>query len=130
MINQNELQRLMQAFPDSFLNANLEFIAYEKTNLYFILHNCETELDVKCKVLEWFSRDACKTQVYRKSKNNDIYHKYIRNCINDYLKTNYTEEQMSLIYTKLGNAVNHNLTREFVCSDYDFKLLEKQNDRN
>ena len=26
MVNQNELQRLIQAFPDSFLNANLEFI--------------------------------------------------------------------------------------------------------
>ena len=127
MVSKSEMQRLMVCFPGSFLNANLEFIAYPKTNLYFILGNCETELDIKCKVLEWFSRDACKTQPFKTAQNNKLYNNKIRDCINEYLGTDFTKEQMLTIYTKLGNCCNHYLTRDFICSDYDFKLLEDKN---
>ena len=44
--------------------------------------------------------------------------------INNYLNTNFTKEKMELIYTKLGNAINHNLTIKFVESGYDTKILE------
>lgn len=124
MVSKSEIQKLMVCFPGSFLNADLEFIAYPKTNLYFLLGTCETELDIKCKVLEWFSRDCYKTQAYRTKKTNDLYHKTILSCVNSYLKTDFTQEQMEIIYTKLGNACNHYLTRDFVCSDYNFDLLE------
>lgn len=124
MLSKSELKKLMACFPGSFINDNFEFIAYAKTNLYFILDTCETELDAKCKVLEWFSRDACKTQAYRNKQRNDLYHNEIRDCINNYLGTDFTEEQMLKIYTKLGNCCNHYLTRDFICNDYNFNLLE------
>ena len=47
MVEWNITQRLMGAFPDSFINGNGEFIAHRESNEYFILRNCETEFDVK-----------------------------------------------------------------------------------
>lgn len=53
MNNMQEVRlSLLTAFPGSFINDRDEFIAHERTNQYIILSNCETPLDVKCKVLE------------------------------------------------------------------------------
>lgn len=117
-------QKLMNCFPNSFLNSNLEFIANRYSNLYFNLKNCLTEIDVKCKVLEWFSRDCFKTQAYRSRKRNEQYHNEILNCVNDYLDTHFTQGDMEKIYARLGNAINHELTIKFIESGYDMKLLE------
>ena len=60
----------MHCFPRSFINPNGEFIAHPIANQYFILRDCKSELDVKCKVLEWFSRGAYKTEPYGTKKKN------------------------------------------------------------
>ena len=62
------IQRLMNCFPSSFINQQGEFIAHKEANQYFILRNCENEMDVKCKVIEWFSRAAFKTEPFRTVK--------------------------------------------------------------
>ena len=49
-------KKLMRCFPNSFINYQGEFIAHREANEYFILDNCKDELEVKCKVLAWFSR--------------------------------------------------------------------------
>ncbi len=46
------IMRLMNCFSNSFINHNGEFIAHAESNSYFVLGDCKTELDVKCKVLE------------------------------------------------------------------------------
>ena len=38
------VKKLTNAFPNSFINYNLEFITDTKTNNYFILEDCKTEL--------------------------------------------------------------------------------------
>lgn len=124
MVNQEEIKKLMVCFPNSFINSEFEFIADRHSNLYFILHNCLTELDVKCKVLEWFSRDCFKTQVYRSKTRNEQYHNEILECVNQYLGTQFTQEDMEIIYNKLGNSICHNLTVAFVESGYNMQLLE------
>lgn len=116
---------LLEIFPNSFVNENQEFIAVPKTNLYFILNNCNNLLDIKCKVLEWFSRDAYKARPFRINWRNEEYQDDIREKINDYLGTDFTRDDMKIIYCKLGNAINHNLTIEFINSGYDMKLLSE-----
>lgn len=69
MVDWSLVQKLMHCFPQSFLNANLEFIAHRKANEYIILSDCTTEFDVKCKVLEWFSRGAYKTVPFNERAN-------------------------------------------------------------
>lgn len=119
------IKRLMNCFPNSFINHNGEFIAEKKSNTYFILEDCKTELDVKCKVLEWISRSAYKTQPYASEKRNKELHEFILNGINRFLGTNFSEDDMEQIYTYLGNAVNHERTVAFIESGYDMKLLQE-----
>lgn len=124
MVDKDTLLRLTRAFPRSFINGGLEFIAHRFSNAYFRLEDCETELDVKCKVLEWLSRTAYKAQPYSSEAQNRTLHVFMRNCINEFLHTSFTEEDIALIYQRLGNRVRHDLTVAFAESGYDMKLLE------
>lgn len=117
------IQRLMNCFDGSFINQFGEFIAHDKANEYFTLKNCETELDIKCKMLEWFSRGAHKTEPFRSEKKNDELHAFMLNGINKFLGTSFTEKDMGIIYTYLGNACNHEKTIRFIESGYDFNIL-------
>lgn len=119
-------KRLEHAFPRSFISTNFEFIAHETANEYFRLEDCETELDVKCKVLEWLSRGAHKTCPFNSNLKNERFHNFMLNGINDFLGTDFTEEDIELIYDRLGNRVNHALTVEFVNSGYDMAVLKRK----
>lgn len=118
-------KQLMRCFPNnSFVNQSGEFIAHRGANVYFILDNCETELDVKCKVLEWLSRAAYKTEPFESAVKNRRLHSFMLEGINKYLDTNFDADDMERIYTKLGNCCNHSLTINFVESGYNMELLE------
>lgn len=95
-----------------------------KENEYIILSDCITEFDVKCKVLEWFSRGAHKTAPFRE-KANILFHKFMRDGINNFLGTDFCVEDMDLIYTYLGNACNHEKTIRFIESGYDMQILRE-----
>ncbi len=125
MVNWNIIKKLMDSFPRSIINQHGEFIAHLKANEYFILHNCETELDIKCKVLEWFSRGAYKTEPFRSNKANNTFHEFMLSGINEFLQTDFTPEDMCKIYIYLGNACNHNKTIKFIESGYDLAILQE-----
>lgn len=114
---------LMRCFPNSFVNHNGEFIAHKEANEYFILDSCETELDVKCKILAWLSRGAHKTQPYRSEAKNRAFHAFMLKGINKYLGTEFSEEDIALIYQHFGNGTRHDLAIAFVESGYDATIL-------
>lgn len=117
--------KLMRCFPHSFINQYGEFIAHAKSNTYLIFGNCGSELDLNCKVLEWFSRAAYKTAPYRTDKANDKFHRFMLDGVNAFLGTEFTFDDMELIYIYLGNAVHHELTVKFVESGYDMEVLRE-----
>lgn len=116
--------KLIKCFKGSTINHNGEFIAHEKANVYFNLKTCKDELEVKCKVLEWMSRAAYKSQPFNSEKKNRELHEFIRKGINQFLDTKFTEDDMELIYTYLGNCVHRPLTIAFIESNYDMSILE------
>lgn len=118
------IRKLGAAFPGSFINTNYEFIAHKKANAYFRLDDCECEFDVKCKVLEWLSRSAYKAQPFGSASANTKYHAFMLNGINTFLGTEFTKDDIALIYQHLGNRVNHDLTERFIAGGYDLNLLE------
>lgn len=122
-INWEIATKLMRCFPKSFINHNGEFIAHKETNEYCNLTVCKSELDVKCKVIECFSRGASKTASFYQESKNQKFNKFMRDGVNTFLSTSFTEEEMLTIYTRLGNCCNHSLTVEFVNSGYDMSLL-------
>lgn len=111
------INKLLSLDLKSFINNNDELILIPKTNLRFRLDNVENELDFKCKLLEWCTRDCVKGV-------SDHYQRKTRNMVNYLLGKNFTYNEFNMIYCKLGNSVNHKLTIEFINSDYDFNLLE------
>lgn len=126
MISWELVTKLMNCFPNSVINHNAEFIAHIRSNTYFILKDCNDELDVKCKILEWLSRPAYKTEPYNSKRSNDRFHRFMLDGINQFLGTRFTENDMELIYTYLGNACNHELTIEFIRNGFDLSILEKE----
>lgn len=122
MVDWDIASRLMAAFPGSFINHRAEFITHAEANEYFILKDCETELDVKCKVLERLSRAAYKSQPFGPRKNK-TFHAFMLDGINRFFGTTFTPEEVEQIYTHLGNEVNQNETVRFVESGYDLAVL-------
>lgn len=123
MIDWVLIQKLMKCFPNSIINSNMEFIAHVHANEYFRLEDCDTALDIECKVLEWFSMGAYKKQPFGTEQKNLEFQKFMCDGINNFLGTAFTKEDMEKIYTYLGNRCNHAKTVEFVCSNYNFSLL-------
>ena len=124
MIN-NEIFKLMQSFPRSFINQYGEFIAHADANEYFKLSNCVDDLEIKCKVLEWLSRAACKTEPYKNKKKNEKFNDFMLTGINKFLNTNFDKYNMRTIYQELGNQVNRELTIKFINSGYDMAVLQE-----
>ena len=115
--------KLMRCFPHSFINGRGEFIAHQKSNTYLIFNTCETLEDVQCKVIEWLSRAAYKTEPYRSKQSNSDFHSFMLTGINQFLGTKFKNEDMEIIYTYLGNACNHDLTVQFVKSGFDMEVI-------
>lgn len=116
--------QLMNCFPNSFINYQGEFIAHKYANEYFILDSCETETDVKYKVLSWFSRGACISEPYRTKKKNKEFHEFMLNGINKFLGTNFSQRDIEIIYTYFGNGLNREGCYEFINSNYDMTIVE------
>ena len=129
----SEIKCLMKIFTgyvaDSWynqpkINYDNELILVPKLSIYFRLDNVFSELELKCKVLEWCSRHAHKTEFYSETrwvyrdydeyevknyygiKMNKAIYNFMLEKINKFLKTNFTLEQMEEIYVYLGNGIN------------------------
>jgi len=150
-----EVAKLLAIFPEGFINpcrelvichpinpvdvsgltaedikdANYRFVHGKGRNMYcnvyFLTDGCENANDVKAKVIEWWSRDAHKTQ-FGGRESTKIIQRYIRNGINEYLGTGFDEEDLSTIYTYLGNAINHRLTLKFIESGYNMAIISEK----
>jgi len=108
---------LKECFPEAFIYKGSELIVEQRNDIYFILDGIKDELEFNCKVIEWLSRPACKGV-------SEKWQVHIRNGMNMFLKTRFTLEQVSLIYTKLGNCCNREKTKAFINSGYDFAVLK------
>jgi hypothetical protein len=124
MIMRDILRKIMHFYPDAFINRNFEMILVPKSNTYFSLEDCKTELDVKCKLLEYGSRCACKEEPYKRECLNEKFQENNRYYLSCVLDTFFDEEDMYRIYTELGNGINRKLTLKFIESGYDTSLLK------
>lgn len=114
--------RLLRAFSKGFVNENLEFIVHPGRNSYIALRGVENEEQLNAKILEWLSREAIKGG----TRQSMAYH---LNGINTFLETDFTREQMEVIYTRLGNACNHKKTLRFLRAGFDMDLLGVSTER-
>ena len=117
-----ELPRLMSCFSDSFIYNN-ELVLVRATNLYFILPNELSRRELAAKLLNWCSRDCCKSMPYPTELGNKRYWQRNLRAVNEYCGTNFDLDDMTIIYQKLGNEVRPELTYQFIDSGFDMSLL-------
>lgn len=115
-----ELKKLMNCFPDAFINRQLEFILIPKTNTYFRLEGCLTREDVISKVLMWCTRDIARAAPYNQVKRNIDFYVFNKERLEKYLGASVN---VDVIYHLLGNGINKALTEEFIKSGFSMNLL-------
>lgn len=112
-------RKIQAAFPQAFVNMQNELIFSLRTDSGFSLKDVTDETQLKAKILEWLTRTAIKAVSPKERKLHF-------EGINKLLGTNFTLEEMTDIYTYLGNGINHDLCVKFVESGYDMTLLPKE----
>ena len=120
----NELKKLLGLFPRSYINQNLEVILIPKINTYFNLEGVGSRRDIIAKLLMWCTRTIAKGQPFRNKKRNDMYREATKRALNYYLGTLFSDEDINLIYQRLGNGINQDLTYSFIDSDFDMEVLD------
>lgn len=121
----NELKKLLGLFPRSYINQNLEVILIPKTNTYFNLEGVGSRRDIIAKLLMWCTRTIAKGQPFRNKKRNDMYREATKRALNYYLGTLFLDEDINLIYQRLGNGINPELTYRFIDSGFDMEVLSE-----
>ncbi len=119
----NELKKLLGLFPKSYINQNLEVILIPKTNTYFNLEGVNSRRDIIAKLFMWCSRTIVKGQPFLNKKRNDMYREATKRALNYYLGALFSDEDINLIYQRLGNGINQDLTYSFIDSDFDMEVL-------
>lgn len=122
---EKSIAKLQRCFPGSYITDRNELIIHPRTNQYIILENIGTEDAIKAKVLEWLSRAAFKTAPYSQEWRNRKFHKVMRDGINAFLETDFSEDDMELIYTYMGLACDHWLTLMFIDHDMSIEWLKE-----
>lgn len=115
-----ELKKLINCFPDAYINRQLEFILIPKTNTYFRLEGCLTREDVISKVLMWCTGDIANATPYVQVKRNIGFYVDNKERLEKYLGASVN---VDIIYHCLGNGINPTLTKEFINSGFSMNLL-------
>jgi hypothetical protein len=115
-----ELKKLLNCFPESYINRNLEVILIPKTNTYFSLAGCITRRDIIAEVLMWCTRDIAKVRPYQQQRRNIAFYVDNRTRLEKYLGSSIN---VDVVYHHLGNGINKELTYQFIDSGFDMDLL-------
>lgn len=117
--------RLIGCFPGSFINSRMEFVASPEENQFVSLRGCETRSDVECKILEWLSRGACITRLYENACRNEAFHLFLKDGINRFLETEFSNLDFWKIHRTIGFETNHDKAVAFVESRFDISVLDR-----
>lgn len=120
-----ELKKLMSCFYDSYINRNMEVILIPKTNTYFSLEGVQSRRDIIAKILMWCSRDISKVMPYKSQKRNLSFLIGNQEKLNKYLGIKLSHGIYDLIYQKLGNGINPELTYQYIDSGFRWEVLHE-----
>lgn len=127
MLIDKKVFELMRCWPGSCISYDGYFVAAPwtlgKGDAMFCLNDCETNDDLKYKVIAYLSRAAYKTEPWSTAVKNRDYQLRIRRGLNKYLGTAFTADDMCIIYTLFGNGCNEERCRDFIKSGYDMNML-------
>lgn len=119
-MKEEELSKILiefkSIFPECFIYKESELIVEPKNNVYFRVDNINSKIEFDCKVLEYISRYAHKHPTL-------YWRKWFKRGFNSYFRFNFTDNQLGVIYRRLGNGVNRKLAIEFIESGFNVSKL-------
>jgi len=118
---QMEINLISTYYDKCFINKNNELILEPRNNIYFILDNVNSVLDLKCKLIEYTSRPSCKGV-------SKYWQDYFLKRFNSYFKTKFNKNEMMDIYTYLGCGANRMKCIKFIESNFDLSILKAAQD--
>ena len=122
------LIKIMSAFPHSFIkyyvNGGFEITLDEKNVLWFSLGEIESDIELKRRFISAVSR-CYKTEPYRNSKRNIEWQQKHISAFNKTLGTKFNIDEITYIYTYLGNGCNKPIAIKFIESGYDLNVLKQ-----
>lgn len=118
-VNQTALKIIGKYF-NGFVNEVGEIIIIPELNI-FINGNFTNDDDLKVKTINSLSRFVNDYVLTRGQRGT-----FLR-MSNEILGQQFSSDDWNLIYRKLGNAINPDLTTQFIGSNYDMKLLGSTN---
>lgn len=112
------MQTIAPYFYNAFINTRLELILNQKHNVYFRLNDVEDLRDFHYKIVAYLSRPSIKglpkkTQIK------------MLDAFNGILGTNFSEYELTDIYTYFGCGANRDWAYNFVDSGYDLDVIRK-----
>lgn len=126
------IKALMNEYPNSYIDSTFDIILNRRTDMYVPINSVFNLFDLKCVILEYLSEDASYKKISKFNerfafwdKKDTEYHNNNLKHINEVLKTNFSKDDMKLIFSNLNYKCNHELTEVFVNLNYDMSLLTK-----
>lgn len=124
-----DIIELIKSFPGCFITQENELIIHKKMNIFIMMDNIKTKRQLAANMLQWLSREASESYHYSGRKKNDKYRNFVLDGINHFLNTNFTQDDMRIIYCNLGGGANRDLAFKFIDSGYDFRIILKHCER-
>lgn len=121
-----EIQKLMQCFPGSVINSSMDLILNRKTKTGFHVENGLSRKDLLCKIFEWCSRDCAKGIFYKDNSVNVLMRDSLCIKFSKYIGKPFDQYDFYWIYDRLGNAINHERTLQFIENGMDVNWLIKE----
>lgn len=115
--------KLMGFFPNAFVTRFMEVVLSKKGNVYFKCKEGMTREEILCAICEWVSRDVAKGEPYGNDNWNRLWRDSLALRLSAYIGKVILPADWYMIYDRLGNRINHNLTTKFVESGFDMAVL-------
>lgn len=124
MVDFDVIKKLLKSFPEGYISAAVVFIPHAKIRECFSLKDCQSEREIKSKVLEWLTQ-SCTKKPYFNEIENITYREYMRAGINAFLGTSFGTRDIEEIYNLLGKGIRHEETIDFIKNGFDMKFLKQ-----
>lgn len=108
------------------LSSEIKFVVDDKSGLYVLLDWYQTKYQARRVLLEQLAFAAYDPRYYFFSWKNRALAEYVRNGLNAYCMTTFSQEDFKDIYIAIGDGCNPKLSNEFIQSGYCMSVLREK----
>lgn len=120
------IKTLGECFPGGYVNFDQEFVAHRRAGAVCDMKGCTSPLELRCRVIEQLVGHCCKTRPFKGAEANVSFRRFMMEGMGRFLGVKLVESEYELVYERLGNGIDRQLTVEWVRSGYDLRVLRQK----